>query len=132
MFNYLFYRIFRFQNRIIGEEGSSAAFSAFLSIAMFWGINLGAVFIIIDKKRNLLSLLGVIDGEFNILIPGVTFVVIGIISFLCFYQKSKYVKIIDKIENDSLTFKKKYNFWSILYQILSLILIIGAIIYRFN
>lgn len=131
MFKYLFYKIFRFQNRIIGEEKSTAAFSSFLSVSMFWGLNFFTIFIIIDKDFNLVLIFDKVVYKSHLIVPGIMLAIIGFISYFCFYYKSRYNLIISEIENNDLIVNRKYNFWSIVYQIVSLILIIGAIIFRF-
>jgi hypothetical protein len=44
----------------------------------------------------------------------------------------KYNNIIDEIENTDYKIRRKYNLWAIVYQIVSLIIIIGAIVFRFS
>ena len=84
MFKYLFYRIFRFQNKVLGEEKSTAAFSAFLSVAMFWGLNLFSIFIMLDKSIDLLAFFDELVFKSNIIVPGI---VLAIIILLILIQK---------------------------------------------
>lgn len=131
MFKYLFYRIFRFQNNVIGEEKSTAAFTAFLSVAIFWCSNLFAIFIVLDKDLDLLLFFDNLVYKPNILVPGCVLAIIGLISYFCFYHNSKYKIIVNEIESNDFSVNRKYNLWSIVYQIASLLIIIGAIIFRF-
>lgn len=131
MFKQLFYRIFRFQNKVIGEEKSTAAFSAFLSVAMFWGLNLFSIFIILDKSIDLLTFFDKFVYKSNILVPGIVLAIIGFISYFRFYHKSKYNRIINEIESGDSGINRKYNFGAIAYQIASLLIIVGAMIFRF-
>jgi hypothetical protein len=132
MFKYLFYRIFRFQNKVFGEEKSTAAFSAFLSVAMFWGLNLFSIFIILDKSIDLLAFFDELVFKSNIIMPGIAVAIIGLVSYFQFYYNLKYNNIIDEIENTDYKIRRKYNLWAIVYQIVSLIIIIGAIVFRFS
>lgn len=130
--NYLFYRIFRFQNKTIGEEKSTAAFSAFLSVAIFFGMNLFTIFIFLDKNLNLLDFFNTRIYKSNIVVPGIVLVVIGLYCYFLFYYNSKYVKVISKIENQEKNENSKLNKIAIGYQILSLVTLTIALIYRFS
>lgn len=132
MSKYLFYRIFRFQNNVIGEKKSIAAFSAFLSVAVFWCLNLFAIFIILDKDLDLLLFFDNLEYKPNILVPGCVLAINGLISYFCFYHNSRYNIIVNEIESNDFSVNRKYNLWSIVYQIASLLIVVGAIIYRFN
>lgn len=132
MFKYLFYRIFRFQSGVFGEEKSTAAFSAFLSVAMFWGLNLFSIFIMLDKSIDLLAFFDEIVFKSNIIVPGIVLAIIGLVSYFQFYYKLKYNHIIDEIENADSKNSRKYHLWAIVYQVLSLLLIIGAMAFRFS
>lgn len=132
MFKYLFYRIFRFQNTVIGEDRSTASFSAFLSVAMFWDVNLFSIFIIIDANIDLLKFFDKLVFKSNIIVPGIVLLITGLVSYFQFYYKLKYNNIIDEIENADSKIRRKYNIWAIVYQGVSLIIIIGAIVYRFS
>ena len=130
--NYLFYRIFLFQNRTIGEEKSTAAFSAFLSVAMFLVLNLFTIFILFDKNLNLIGFFSERIYQSNIILPGIVILVIGVCCYFSFYHKSKYTKIISKIENQENKEKTTQNRIAIGYQIFSLTLLVMALIYRFT
>lgn len=130
--NYLFYRIYLFQNKIIGEEKSTAAFSAFLSVAMFLGLNLFTIFIILDKNLNLIDFFEKLNTKSNIVVPGIVLLVIGVICYFSFYHKSKYIKIIREIENKKNNENKGLNRIAVGYQLFSLTVLILALIYRFS
>ena len=132
MFKYLFYRIFRFQNKVLGEEKSTAAFSAFLSVAMFWGLNLFSIFIILDKNIDLLAFFDELVFRSNIIVPGIVLAIIGFVSYFQYYYKLKYNTIIAEIENTDSKIRRKFNTWAVVYQVASLTIIIGAIVYRFS
>jgi hypothetical protein len=132
MFKYLFYRIFRFQNKVFGEEKSTAANSAFLSVALFYNINFFSIFIILDKSIDLLAFFDELLFKSNIIVPGIVLLITGLVSYFQFYYNLKYNNIIDEIENTDYKIRRKYNLWAIVYQIVSLIIIIGAIVFRFS
>ena len=56
----------------------------------------------------------------------------GFINYFHFYYKSKFNRIINDIENSDSKIYKKYNFEAILYQVISILVIMGALIYRFS
>ena len=130
--NYLFYRIFRFQNKTIGEEKSTAAFSAFLSVALFLGLNLFSIFIFMDKNLNLLDFFNARVYKSNIVVPGISLIVIGVCCYFLFYYNSKYVKIISDIKSQDKNENKRLNKIAIGYQIFSLVVLTIALVYRFS
>ncbi len=130
--HYLFYRIFLFQNKIIGEEKSTAAFSAFLSIAIFFALNLFTIFILIDKNLNLIDFFNERVYQSNIVVPGIVLLVIGVCCYFSFYYKSKYIRIISEIENREKKENKELNVIAIGYQVFSLTVFVLALIYRFS
>lgn len=132
MFKYLFYRIFRFQNKVLGEERSTASFSTFLSVAMFWGLNLFSIFIMLDKSIDLLAFFDELIFRSNIIVPGIVFTIIGLVSYFQFYYKLKYNSIIAEIENSDSKIRRKFNICAIVYQVLSLLIMIGALVFRFS
>lgn len=132
MFKYLFYRIFQFQFKVIGEERSTAAFTAFLSVAMFWGLNLFSFFIMFDKNIDLFGFFEKLTPKSDILVPVFTASIIGLVSYFKFYYKLKYNNIINEIQNADSKNRSMSNFWAVVYQLVSLIILISAVIYRFK
>jgi hypothetical protein len=132
MLNYLFYRIYKFQNKLVGEEKSSAAFSAILSMGLLFGLNLFTIFIVIDKSTNLLILLESTLGKLQVIPPLVILWLIAIILYFRYCYKSKYKLLISKIESNKKYINVINNILAILYQILTFILFVYGLKYRFS
>ena len=131
MFKYLFYRILNFQKKF-GEDTSSAAVSAFLSVALFWGINLFTVLLFFEKDHRLYTQIRDFLPEGALLFPLIFFIPLGILSYLLFFQNKKYLKIIKEIENSKLVQNKLSNFLALGYEILSLLSFILVLVRYFS
>jgi heme/copper-type cytochrome/quinol oxidase subunit 2 len=99
---------------------------------LFYNINFFSIFIILDKSIDLLAFFDELLFKSNIIVPGIVLLITGLVSYFQFYYNLKYNNIIDEIENTDYKIRRKYNLWAIVYQIVSLIIIIGAIVFRFS
>jgi len=55
MFKYLFYRVFRFQYKVIGEDRNMAALSSILSISFLIAMNIASIWFYFEKQTDLLN-----------------------------------------------------------------------------
>ncbi len=132
MFKYLFYRIFRFQHKIIGEDRNMAALSSIFSITFLIAMNIASFGIFIWKYTNVLS--NAIDN-FNVFfgttkampIAFATIVLIPV--YFIFYHKKKYEKIIKKVENSNKKQRTINNIFAIAYQIITVVLFVYIAFY---
>ncbi len=124
MFKYLFYRIFRFQHKIIGEDRIMAALSSILSISFLIAMNIASIWIYFDKQTDLLNQ---IVGNFNSFwgtnkaTPIAFATVVLITVYFLFYYKKKYERIIEEVENSDKRKNKVNNVLAILYQIVTIV-----------
>ena len=124
MFKHLFYRIYKFQHNIIGEESDMAALSTIISIAFLIEMNISTVWIYFSKRTETLS--QIIDN-FNSYFGTIkaTPIALGTIVlipvYFLFFHKKKYLKIIEEVENTDKRKRKINNILAILYQIVTII-----------
>lgn len=129
---YLFYRIFLFQHNFVGEDKVKSAFTAVLTIVMFWGLNLFSVYVIYDTRFNLSFIFEGSIPKQDIIVPLIPATIFAIISYFMFFAKSKHKTIISKIENRNPKINKIYNILAILYQIISFLFFIAAFVYAYE
>ena len=124
MFKYLFYRIFRFQNKIIGEDRFMGALSSILSISFLIAMNIVSIWFYFDKQTDLLN--QIVDN-FNFFwgtnkatpIAFATIVLIPV--YFLFFHNKKYERIIEEIEKGDKRKNKVKNILAILYQIITIV-----------
>jgi len=124
MFKYLFYRIFRFQHKIIGEDRIMAALSSILSISFLIAMNIASIWICFDKQTDLLNQIVDSFNSFwgtNIATPIAFATIVLIPVYFIFYYKKKYERIIEEIENNDKRKNKVNNILAILYQIVTIV-----------
>jgi Na+/H+ antiporter NhaD/arsenite permease-like protein len=132
MFKYLFYRIFRFQNKIIGEDRSMAALSSIFSISFLIAMNIASIWMYFPKQPDLLN--QIVDN-FNSFwgtdkatpIAFATIILIPV--YFLFYHKKKYERIIEEVKNNDKKKNKVNNIFAILYQIITIIVFLIMFFY---
>ncbi len=127
MFKYLFYRIFRFQYKIIGEDKNMAALSSILSISFLIAMNIASIGIFIGKYTNVLTdAIDKFDAFWGTTkaTPIVFATIVLIPVYFLFYHKKKYERIIGEIEKGNKRKNKVKNILAILYQIITIIVFI--------
>ena len=103
---------------------NAAARSAYLTVALLIYINWFTFFMLIDKNTDLFLLLQSFHPQFNKILNISIGVLIAIICFFNFFHKSKYKTILSKIEENSKFKNRRDNFFSIVYQIITIIALI--------
>lgn len=127
MFKYLFYRVFRFQHKIIGEDRTMAALSTIFSISFLITINIASIWIYFDKYTGFSNQLNQIFDNFNSFwgtdkaMPIAFATVVLIPVYFLFYHKRKYEKIIKEVKNNDKRKNRMNNFFAILYQIVTIV-----------
>ena len=124
MVKYLFYRVFRSQYKVIGEDRNMAALSSILSISFLIAMNIASIWFYFEKQTGLLN--QIVDS-FNSFwgtdkatpIAFATIVLIPV--YFIFYHKKKYERIIEEIENEDKQKNKVKNILAILYQIITIV-----------
>ena len=127
MFKYLFYRIFRFQHKIIGEDRTMAALSTIFSISFFIAMNIASIWIYFDKHTGLsYQLKQIVDnpnslGGTKIAIPIALGTIVLIPVYFIFYHKKKYEKIIKEMEDNDKRKNEVNNIIAIFYEVVTII-----------
>jgi Na+/H+ antiporter NhaD/arsenite permease-like protein len=124
MFKYLFYRIFRFQYKVIGEDRNMAALSSILSISFLIAMNIASIWFYFEKQTDLLNQIVDSINSFwgtNKATPIAFATIVLIPVYFIFYHKKKYERIIEEIENEDKQKNKVKNILAILYQIITIV-----------
>lgn len=132
MFYYLFYRIYRFQTGFVEEKPFVAAYTAFMGIGAYLWLNCFSVFIILDKERDLLSILKSNIQHHDLFVPLGSGAVFMVISYFVFFFKKKHKRIINNIENGNARKNRINNILAITYQVASFMFFIFAIGYSIS
>lgn len=128
MFKYLFYRVYRFQHKIIGEDRTMAALSTVFSIAFLIAMNIASIWIYFDKHTDLSNQLNQMVDSFNSFLgtnkaTPIAFATIVLIPvYFIFYYKKKYERIIKEVENNDKRKNKVNNILAILYEIVTIVI----------
>lgn len=125
MLKYLFFRIFRFQNKIIGEDRTFAALSSVLSISFLLAMNIVTIWLILEKHTRIvlpeiITWCNTFCGTTKAA-PIVLGIIVVIPVYFLLYHNKKYEIIIEEIEKNDKRKIKVNNAIVICYQILTIV-----------
>jgi hypothetical protein len=132
MFYYLFFRIYRFQTRVVKENSSVAAYRSFMIIGAFFWFNCFSIFIAIDKNGSIIDFFDRTIKYVDYIVPLVPMAFFVILSYFMFFFNKKYERIISNIENGNIRKNRINNILAISYQIASFLFFLFALGYSFS